>query len=52
MSMEEKGRLVDNVFVEPLWQRVKYVDVYLKAYESTTHGRKSLSGYVNFYNAE
>jgi putative transposase len=52
ISMNGKGRWVDNVFVERLWRSVKYEEVYLKADESITHAKKSLSVYFNFYNAE
>jgi len=52
ISMDGKGRWVDNVFVERLWRSVKYEEVYLKANESITHARKSLGVYFNFYNAE
>jgi putative transposase len=52
ISMDGKGRWIDNVFVERLWRSVKYEEVYLKAYESITHARKSLGVYFNFYNTE
>ena len=52
ISMDGKGRWIDNVFVERLWRSVKYEEVYLKAYESITDARKSLGVYFNFYNAE
>ena len=52
ISMDGKGRWVDNVFVERLWRSVKYEEVYLKAYENITHARKSLGVYFNFYNTE
>lgn len=52
ISMDGKGRWVDNVFVERLWRSVKYEEMYLKAYESITQARKSLEIYFNFYNVE
>ena len=52
ISMDGKGRWIDNVFVERLWRSVKYEEVYLKAYESIMHARKSLGVYFNFYNTE
>ncbi len=52
ISMDGKGRWIDNVFVERLWRSVKYEEVYLKAYENITHARKSLGVYFNFYNTE
>ena len=52
ISMDGKGRWLANVFVERLWRSVKYEEVYLKAYDSITHARKSLGVYFNFYNTE
>jgi putative transposase len=52
ISMDGKGRWVDNVFVERLWRSVKYEEVYLKAYESMTEAKASLGRYFAFYNAE
>ena len=50
ISMDGKGRWMDNVFVERLWWSVKYQDVYLKAYESIAEARKGLTKYFDFYN--
>jgi putative transposase len=52
ISMDGKGRWVDNVFVERLWRSVKYEDVYLKAYDSIADARASLGRYFAFYNSE
>lgn len=52
ISMDGKGRWVDNVFVERLWRSVKYEHVYLHAYESVTEAREQLAGYFAFYNGE
>jgi len=52
ISMDGKGRWVDNVFVERLWRSVKYEEVYLKAYTSIGHARESLGRYFSFYNAK
>ena len=52
ISMDGKGRWVDNVFVERLWRTVKYEEVYLKAYENVADARQSLSTYFEFYNTE
>jgi putative transposase len=52
ISMDGKGRWVDNVFVERLWRSVKYEEVYLRAYESIGDARASLSRYFAFYNAK
>ncbi len=50
ISMDGKGRWVDNVFVERLWRSVKYEDVYLRAYETPTELRAGLGRYFEFYN--
>lgn len=51
ISMDGKGRWVDNVFVERLWKSVKYEHVYLHAYESVSDARQQLARYFEFYNA-
>jgi putative transposase len=50
ISMDGKGRWIDNVFVERLWRSVKYEDVYLHAYETPTELRAGLARYFTFYN--
>jgi len=50
ISMDGKGRWMDNVFIERLWWSVKYQDVYLKAYSSITEARNGLKKYFDFYN--
>jgi putative transposase len=50
ISMDGKGRWLDNVFVERLWRSVKYEDVYLKAYNSIAEARHGLMEYFEFYN--
>ncbi len=52
ISMDGKGRWVDNVFVERLWRSVKYEEVYLKAYDSIGAARESLGRYFTFYNTK
>ncbi len=52
ISMDGKGRWVDNVFVERLWRSVKYEEVYLHAYESVTQARNRIGRYFEFYNNE
>ena len=52
ISMDGKGRWVDNVFVERLWRSVKYEEVYLKAYDDIRSARASLGIYFEFYNSE
>lgn len=51
ISMDGKGRWLDNVFVERLWRSVKYEDVYLKAYSSIAEARQGLRAYFEFYNS-
>ena len=50
ISMDGKGRWVDNVFVERLWRSVKYEDLYLRAYETPTELRAGLTRYFQFHN--
>jgi putative transposase len=52
ISMDGKGRWIDNVFVERLWRSVKYEEVYLRAYDDIKTARASLGQYFAFYNAE
>ena len=52
ISMDGKGRWIDNVFIERLWRSVKYENVYLKAYETGSALRQGLAEYFEFYNAE
>ena len=51
VSMDGRGRWVDNVFVERLWRSVKYEDIYLHAYETVSEVRTALKSYFSFYNA-
>jgi putative transposase len=50
ISMDGRGAWRDNVFVERLWRSIKYEEVYLRAYDTVSEARASLSRYVNFYN--
>jgi len=52
ISMDGKGRWMDNVFIERLWRSVKYEEVYIKEYDSVTELVQSLKQYFNFYNFE
>ncbi|MBA2788513.1 IS3 family transposase [Mycobacterium canettii] len=51
ISMDGRGRWMDNVFIERLWRSVKYEEVYLKAYENGTQAKKGLGDYFEFYNS-
>jgi putative transposase len=50
ISMDGKGRWMDNVFIERLWRTVKYEEVYLKGYSSISEARRELGVYFEFYN--
>ncbi len=50
ISMDGKGRWIDNVFIERLWRSVKYEEVYLHAYEYGSQARAGLTKYFGFYN--
>nr|WP_088504667.1 IS3 family transposase [Burkholderia ubonensis] len=50
LSMDGKGAWRDNVFVERVWRSIKYEEVYLKAYESISHARRSIGKYIDLYN--
>lgn len=50
MSMDGKGRCLDNIFTERLWRSVKYEDVYIKKYETMEEAQKGLAEYFEFYN--
>jgi putative transposase len=50
ISMDGRGRWLDNVFIERLWRSVKHEEVYLKAYENLTEARRELTAYFEFYN--
>lgn len=52
ISMDGKGRWMDNVFVERLWRSVKYEDIYLRAYETPAELRAGLERYFRFYNGQ
>ena len=52
ISMDGKGRWMDNVFIERLWRSVKYEDIYLKEYRTVFALRNGLKVYFEFYNNE
>jgi putative transposase len=52
VSMDGRGRALDNVFVERLWRSVKYEEVYLRDYQSVWDTRQRLARYFGFYNTE
>lgn len=52
ISMDGKGRALDNIFTERLWRTVKYEEVYLHSYSSPREARLGLTRYLDFYNQE
>jgi putative transposase len=50
ISMDSKGRALDNVFTERLWRSIKYEEVYLKDYANPREARKEVAEYLRFYN--
>jgi putative transposase len=52
ISMDGKGRYLDNIFVERLWRTVKYEEVYLKAYSNGREAKDGLDAYFHFYNTQ
>ncbi len=52
ISMDGRGRALDNIFVERLWRNVKYEDIYLKDYSTLTELTMGLAQYFAYYNAE
>jgi putative transposase len=52
ISMDGKGRALDNIFTERLWRTVKWEEVYLQDYATPRDARRGLSHYLAFYNQE
>lgn len=52
ISMDGRGRVFDNIFVERLWRTVKYEDIYLKDYSTVDEVKRGLDSYFRFYNHE
>ncbi len=52
ISMDGRGRALDNIFTERLWRTVKYEEVYLHDYDSPREARHALARYFEFYNQE
>jgi putative transposase len=52
ISMDGRGRVYDNIFVERLWRALKYEEVYLKTYEDVREARREIGRYFEFYNQE
>ena len=52
ISMDGRGRCLDNIFVERLWRTVKYEEVYLHDYQTPTEAYLGLKKYLEFYNTQ
>jgi putative transposase len=52
ISMDGRGRALDNIFTERLWRTVKYEEVYLHDYTTPREARTGLTRYLTFYNEE
>jgi putative transposase len=52
ISMDGRGRFVDNIFTERLWRTIKYEEVYLHEYTTPREARRRLNCYLDFYNHE
>lgn len=50
ISMDGRGRCMDNIFTERLWRTVKYEEVYLKSYQSPAEAVANIGSYFEFYN--
>lgn len=52
VSMDGRGRCMDNIFTERLWRTVKYENVFLKSYQNITEAKSGLAEYFPFYNTK
>jgi putative transposase len=52
ISMDGKGRCMDNIFVERLWRSLKYEEVYLNAYATVAEAKAGIGAWLSFYNQE
>src|ERR1019366_6078142 len=50
ISMDGRGRFMDNIFIERLWRSIKYEEVHLKAYADGREAREGIGGWIEFYN--
>lgn len=50
ISMDGKGRMLDNIFIERFWRSLKYEEVYLKHYEKVSECKEGIAEYMKFYN--
>jgi hypothetical protein len=52
ISMDGRGRWMDNVFIERLWRSLKHEDIYLKGYADGREARAGISSWIEFYNTQ
>ncbi len=52
VSMDGRGRYLDNIFIERLWRSLKYEEVFIKAYGTVIEARRGIGGWIAFYNDE
>lgn len=52
ISMDGKGRALDNIFVERLWRSLKYEEIYINDYKNMKEAQKAIDNYFHFYNKE
>ena len=52
ISMDGRGRWIDNRFIERLWRSLKYECVYLHAFETGSDARRGIGSWISYYNAE
>jgi len=52
ISMDGRGRVFDNIFIERLWRSLKYEEVYLHSYETVKEAKEGIGRYFSFYNRE
>src|SRR6059036_3041013 len=52
VSMDGRGRWMDNVFIERLWRSLKYECVFLNAFETGSEARQGIGHWIGYYNAD
>ncbi|AEJ18873.1 Integrase catalytic region [Gracilinema caldarium DSM 7334] len=52
ISMDNKNRALDNIYMERVWRTIKYEDIYIKDYQTMTELKEGLETYVTFYNSK
>ena len=52
ISMDGKGRFMDNIFIERLWRSLKYEEVFIKSYATAFEARSGIGSYIALYNSE